>query len=160
MDAKSDRQQLGAIDLTGGAFYYNEDAELAFTFIFPVDIETKTDSFALFGVLGGAMYAQYRLAKAADCLPMPDGVTPAEGASAFVNPLTALGMVETMRMEGHKGLVHTAAASNLGQMLVKICKADGVPLVNLVRRPTHVTHLREIGAQYVVDSSAPTFAPS
>jgi NADPH:quinone reductase-like Zn-dependent oxidoreductase len=108
-------------------------------------------------VLGGAMYAQHRLAKAADVLPLPAGVTPREGASCFVNPLTALGMVETMRREGHKGLVHTAAASNLGQMLVKICLADGVPLVNIVRSQAQANVLGDIGARHVVDSSSPTF---
>src|ERR1700676_5195356 len=84
-------------------------------------------------MIGGAMYAQYRTIRASDCLVLPDGITPAEGASCFVNPLTSLGMVETMRREGHKALVHTAAASNLGQMLNKICLKDGVGLVNIVR---------------------------
>jgi len=83
--------------------------------------------------IGGAMYSQYRRLKAADCLPLPQGATAAEGASCFVNPLTSLGMVETMRREGHTALVHTAAASNLGQMLNKICIKDGVGLVNIVR---------------------------
>ena len=84
-------------------------------------------------MIGGAMYAQYRCLKVAECLPLPAGTTPAEGASCFVNPLTALGMTETMRREGHKALVHTAAASNLGQMLNKICLKDGIGLVNIVR---------------------------
>jgi len=122
---------------------------------------TSSEAQALLGkvvaVIGGAMYAQYRVVKAADCLPLPEGTTPADGASSFVNPLTSLGMVETMRREGHSALVHTAAASNLGQMLVKICLQDGVPLVNIVRSPAQVTLLREIGATYVCDSSAPTF---
>ena len=83
--------------------------------------------------VGGAMYAQYRLLKATDCQPLPAGTTAAEGASWFVNPLTALGMTETMKREGHKALVHTAAASNLGQMLNKICLEDGIGLVNIVR---------------------------
>jgi len=109
-------------------------------------------------LLGGAMYAQYRTARAADCLPLPAGTTAEEGASCFVNPLTALGMVETMRREGHTALAHTAAASNLGQMLLKICLADGVPLVNIVRKPEQAALLRTLGAQHVVDSSAPTFA--
>ena len=87
------------------------------------------------GVLGGAMYAQYRCVPASACLELNEGTTPEEGASCFVNPLTALGMVGTMRLEGHSALVHTAAASNLGQMLVKLCLADAVPLVNIVRRP-------------------------
>lgn len=107
--------------------------------------------------LGGSMYAQYRLAKVAECLVLPDGVTPAQGASAFVNPLTALAMVETMRMEGHKALVHTAAASNLGQMLNKICLADGVELVNIVRRPEQAELLRGLGARHIVDQSSPNF---
>jgi NADPH:quinone reductase len=108
-------------------------------------------------ILGGAMYAQYRCIKAAQCLALPPGTTPAEGASCFVNPLTALGMVETMRAEGHSALVHTAAASNLGQMLVKICVKDKVGLVNIVRRPEQADVLKKIGATHVCVSSAPTF---
>ncbi|HEV7602791.1 MAG TPA: zinc-binding dehydrogenase [Bradyrhizobium sp.] len=108
-------------------------------------------------MIGGAMYAQYRCLKAKDVLPLPPGTTPAEGASCFVNPLTSLGMVETMRREGHKALVHTAAASNLGQMLNKICLKDGVGLVNIVRSPEQVDILRKLGAKYIVDSSTPTF---
>jgi NADPH2:quinone reductase len=108
-------------------------------------------------ILGGAMYGQYRCIKAKQCLEMPDGTTAAEAASCFVNPLTALGMVETMRDEGHTALVHTAAASNLGQMLQKICTADGVDLVNIVRKPEQVETLEAIGAKYVCDSSEATF---
>jgi NADPH:quinone reductase-like Zn-dependent oxidoreductase len=108
-------------------------------------------------MIGGAMYAQYRCLKVNECLPLPDGTTPAEGASCFVNPLTALGMTETMRREGHKALVHTAAASNLGQMLNKICLKDGIPLVNIVRNTEQADILRKIGAKHVVDSSAPRF---
>jgi NADPH2:quinone reductase len=109
-------------------------------------------------VIGGAMYAQFRTVKAADCLLLPDGATAADGASCFVNPLTALGMVETMRREGHTALVHTAAASNLGQMLNKICIADRVSLVNIVRSPEQASLLRQIGATYVCDSSSPSFS--
>lgn len=109
------------------------------------------------GMLGGAMYAQYRKLNARDCIVLPDGATAADGASMFVNPLTALSMVETLRMEGHKALVHTAAASNLGQMLNRVCIADGVPLVNIVRSEAQAAILREIGAKYIVDSSAPDF---
>ena len=109
------------------------------------------------GVIGGAMYSQFRTVPAAMCLPLPDGTTPAEGASCFVNPLTALGMVETMRLEGHSALVHTAAASNLGQMLNKICIADDVALVNIVRRDEQVEILRALGAKYVCNSSSPNF---
>ncbi|MES2716017.1 MAG: zinc-binding dehydrogenase [Pseudomonadota bacterium] len=108
-------------------------------------------------VIGGAMYAQYRAMPASQCLVLPTGATAADGASCFVNPLTALGMVETMRREGHTALVHTAAASNLGQMLNKICQKDGIQLVNIVRKPEQAALLREIGAQYVCDSSAPSF---
>ena len=108
-------------------------------------------------VFGGAMYAQYRCLNVADCLLLPDGTTPAEGASCFVNPLTALGMTETMRREGHKALVHTAAASNLGQMLNRICLKDGIPLVNIVRNKEQADILRAIGAKHIVDSTAPTF---
>jgi NADPH2:quinone reductase len=108
-------------------------------------------------VLGGAMYAQYRCIKADQCLVLPQGTTPAEGASCFVNPLTALGMVETMRREGHKALVHTAAASNLGQMLNKICIKDQIDLVNIVRRPEQAAILKSIGAKHVCDASSPTF---
>ena len=108
-------------------------------------------------ILGGAMYAQYRVVKAADALPLHDDATPRDGASCFVNPLTALGFVATMRAEGHTALAHTAAASNLGQMLVKICVKDGVELVNIVRSPEQAALLRGIGANHVVDSSAPGF---
>jgi NADPH:quinone reductase-like Zn-dependent oxidoreductase len=108
-------------------------------------------------MIGGAMYAQYRTIRASDCLVLPPGTTPAEGASCFVNPLTSLGMVETMRREGHKALVHTAAASNLGQMLNKICLKDGAALVNIVRSPEQAAILRKIGAKHVVDSTSPTF---
>jgi len=103
------------------------------------------------------MYAQYRTMRAKEVLPLPDGITPAEGASCFVNPLTSLGMVETMRREGHTALVHTAAASNLGQMLNKICIKDGVSLVNIVRSQEQADILRKIGAKHIVDSSAATF---
>jgi NADPH:quinone reductase-like Zn-dependent oxidoreductase len=108
-------------------------------------------------MIGGAMYAQYRCLKVNECLPLPDGTTAAEGASCFVNPLTALGMTETMRREGHKALVHTAAASNLGQMLNKICLKDGIGLVNIVRSKEQADILHKIGARHVVDSTAPTF---
>ncbi|MGJ4885266.1 zinc-binding dehydrogenase [Bradyrhizobium sp. HKCCYLRH3097] len=107
--------------------------------------------------IGGAMYSQYRCLKLSECLPLPAGTTPAEGASCFVNPLTSLGMTETMRREGHTALVHTAAASNLGQMLNKICLKDGIPLVNIVRSADQAELLRGIGAKYIVDSTAPTF---
>ncbi|MFL6173688.1 MAG: zinc-binding dehydrogenase [Marmoricola sp.] len=109
------------------------------------------------GFIGGATYGEYCLATPQLCLPLPEGATAADGASSFVNPLTALGMVETMRSEGHAGLVHTAAASNLGQMLNRICLADGVPLVNIVRRSEQAQLLREQGAVHVCDSSEPTF---
>uniref|UniRef100_C5CPC8 Alcohol dehydrogenase GroES domain protein n=1 Tax=Variovorax paradoxus (strain S110) TaxID=543728 RepID=C5CPC8_VARPS len=107
--------------------------------------------------IGGAMYSQYRAVAAAQCLELPAGTAPAEGASCFVNPLTSLGMVETMRREGHKALVHTAAASNLGQMLNKICQKDGIALVNIVRKPEQEALLRGIGARYVCNASSPTF---
>ncbi len=126
-----------------------------------VVVEAGADAADLQGrtvaLLGGEMYADYRIAKAKQCLLLPEGTTPEQGASCFVNPLTALGMVETMKLEGHSALVHTAAASNLGQMLVKICQADGVPLVNIVRRDEQVTLLKELGAEYVCNSSDPDF---
>jgi NADPH:quinone reductase-like Zn-dependent oxidoreductase len=108
-------------------------------------------------MIGGAMYAQYRTLRVNECMPLPSGTTAADGASWFVNPLTALGMTETMRREGHKALVHTAAASNLGQMLNKICLKDGIGLVNIVRSKEQADLLLKIGAKHVVDSSAPTF---
>ena len=108
-------------------------------------------------ILGGAMYAQYRTVKAADALLLPEDVTPAEGASCFVNPLTALGMVETMRREGQTALVHTAAASNLGQMLNRLCLKDGVALVNIVRSAEQAALLKRQGAVHVLDSTSPNF---
>lgn len=109
-------------------------------------------------VAGGAMYSEYRCVDARACLVLPDGVTAPEGASSFVNPMTVLGMVETMAMEGHTALVHTAAASNLGQMLNRVCAEDGIGLVNVVRRADQEQLLRAAGARWVCDSSAPDFA--
>ncbi len=111
----------------------------------------------LVAILGGEMYARYRTVKAKAALPLPAGATAADGASCFVNPLTALAMVKTMQLEGHKALVHTAAASNLGQMLNKICLKDGVGLVNIVRSDEQTKILKDIGAKHIVDSSKPTF---
>ncbi|WP_411287196.1 zinc-binding dehydrogenase [Phenylobacterium sp.] len=108
-------------------------------------------------ILGGAMYAEYRTVKAADALPLPDDATAADGASCFVNPLTALGMVETMRREGHTALVHTAAASNLGQMLNRICLKDAIALVNVVRSDKQAKLLADAGAKHVVNSTSPGF---
>jgi NADPH:quinone reductase-like Zn-dependent oxidoreductase len=108
-------------------------------------------------IIGGAMYAQYRAIAASQCLLLPADASAADGASCFVNPLTALGMVETMKLEGHKALVHTAAASNLGQMLNRICLKDGISLVNIVRKPEQAALLREQGARHVCDLSAPGF---
>ena len=107
--------------------------------------------------LGGAMYAQYRMTRADQCLLLPDGTTAVEGASCFVNPLTVLGMVGTMRLEGHTALAHTAAASNLGQMLVKLCVNEDVPLVNVVRKQEHVELLKSLGATHVCNSGEPDF---
>jgi NADPH:quinone reductase len=108
-------------------------------------------------LLGGALYAEYRCLPAQMCMLLPDGTDPKDGASCFVNPLTALAFTEVMRNDGHTALVHTAAASNLGQMLVKICKADGIPLVNIVRSAAQVALLKDIGATFVLDSTSETF---
>ena len=108
-------------------------------------------------MLGGAMYSQFRTLKVQQCLPLPDGTKPSEGASCFVNPLTALSMVESMRLEGHTALVHTAAASNLGQMLNRICLKDGVELVNIVRKAEQESVLRNLGAKHICNSSSPSF---
>lgn len=126
-----------------------------------VVVKAGANAQALLGktvaALGGGMFSQYRIVKAAACLPLPAGTSPAEGASCFVNPLTALSMVENMHRENHTALVHTAAASNLGQMLNRICLKDGVPLVNIVRSAEQATTLRNIGARYVCDSTSPDF---
>ncbi|MEC7891445.1 MAG: zinc-binding dehydrogenase [Pseudomonadota bacterium] len=109
------------------------------------------------GVAGGAMYSQYRCLPAMSCLVMNEGTTSVEAASSFVNPLTALGFTETMKLENHTALVHTAAASNLGQMLVKICLADDIPLVNIVRKEEHVELLKKLGAKYICNTSDENF---
>jgi NADPH:quinone reductase len=106
---------------------------------------------------GGAMYAQYRCVDASLCLELPEGTHAVDGASAFVNPMTVLGMVETMRLENHVALVHTAAASNLGQMLNRLCLQEQIPLVNIVRRPEQEELLRSAGASYVCNSTSPAF---
>ncbi len=108
-------------------------------------------------VIAREMYTQYRVVEAGQCLVLREGTTSAQGASCFVNPLTVLGMVETMRLEGHTALAHTAAASNLGQMLQKVCNEEGIPLVNVVRRPEQVALLKRLGASYVCDTSGPGF---
>jgi NADPH2:quinone reductase len=124
-------------------------------------VKTGANAQALLGrtvaAFASGMYAQYRIAKASECIALQEGTTPKQGASAFVNPLTALGMLETLRREGHTALVHTAAASNLGQMLNRLCLADGIALVNIVRNPEQAHILREIGAKYVLDSTSPSF---
>ncbi|MGE8368975.1 MULTISPECIES: zinc-binding dehydrogenase [Cupriavidus] len=126
-----------------------------------VEAGTSAAAQALLGktvaAIGGAMYSQYRCIPAEQCLVLPEGATPAEGASSFVNPLTALGMVETMRREGHSALVHTAAASNLGQMLNQICLKDGVGLVNIVRKQEQADLLKAQGAVHVCNAASPTF---
>lgn len=129
-----------------------------------VDAGADPQAQALLGktvaVLGGAMYSEFRAMPAAHCLVLHDGATSTDAASCFVNPLTALAMVDTMRSEGHTAIVHTAAASNLGQMLVKICQADSVDLVNIVRRPDQVELLKSLGAEHVCDSSQDGFHDS
>ena len=126
-----------------------------------VDAGSSPEAQALVGKTVAAivreMYSQFRIVKANQCLVLHDGTTPREGASCFVNPLTVLGMVETMRLEGHTAMVHTAAASNLGQMLQKVCNDEGIELVNVVRRQEHVELLQGLGATYVCDMSLPTF---
>jgi NADPH:quinone reductase-like Zn-dependent oxidoreductase len=108
-------------------------------------------------LLGGEMYAEYRCLPLQMVMPLPEGTDPVDGASCFVNPLTSLAFTETMRMENHSAIVHTAAASNLGQMLVKICAKDGIPLVNIVRSDAQVDILKGIGAQHIVNSSDEDF---
>jgi len=108
-------------------------------------------------IYGGSAYAQYRTIPLGQCIILPAGTTAAQGAAAFVNPVTALAMLETLRLDGHKAIVHTAAASNLGQMLVKLCKADGVPLVNIVRSDEQARILRDIGAEHVCNSADASF---
>jgi len=109
------------------------------------------------GLAGGAMYSQYKCAPAVNCLVMGDGIAPSEAASSFVNPMTALSFVETMKMENHSAIVHTAAASNLGQMLVKVCKSEDIPLVNIVRKKEQVDILKNIGAKYICNTNESDF---
>lgn len=125
-------------------------------------VDAGREARALIGrtvaVVGGGMYTRYRTLRAADAMVLPEGTTAEQGASAFVNPLTSLAMTQVMRDEGHTALVHTAAASNLGRMLVRICAADGVKLVNVVRSPQQAALLRDLGAEHVVDTGAEGFA--
>lgn len=108
-------------------------------------------------VIGGGTYRQFICANVQSCLELKEGTTAKEGASSFVNPLTALAMVETMRAEGHKAIIHAAAASNLGQMLNRICIADGIDLIDIVRKAEQETLLRNMGAKYIVNSSSDSF---
>ena len=127
-----------------------------------VDAGTNAKEFIgkTVGLAGGSMYSQYRCVPAANCLVMEEGTSPAEAASSFVNPITALAFIETMKMENHTAIVHTAAASNLGQMLVKICKDDDIPLVNIVRKQEQVDLLKDIGAEHICNTSDPDFMES
>ena len=109
------------------------------------------------GLAGGGMYCQYRCVPANNCLLMDDQTSPEEAASSFVNPMTALGFIETMKLEGHEALVHTAASSNLGQMLIKICKTDSVPLINIVRNSSQIELLKNVGANFVCSTSDKSF---
>ena len=120
-------------------------------------VATLNGDAALVALLGGEMYAEYRCLPVQMTMPLPDGTDPVDGASCFVNPLTSLAFTETMRMEGHSAIVHTAAASNLGQMLVKICAKDNIPLVNIVRSAAQVELLKGIGATHIVNSSDDDF---
>ncbi len=108
-------------------------------------------------LVGGQMYRTHRVMSAAHALPLPDGADPAEGASLFVNPMTVQGFLDTMRSEGHTAIVHTAAASNLGQMLAKHCLREGVPLVAIVRKDEQRALLAELGVTHIVDSSKESF---
>lgn len=108
-------------------------------------------------VVGGGMYTEYRVLPAAQCLALPDGTPARDGAASFVNPMTVLAMIETMRLEGHTALIHTAAASNLGQMLLRACLADDIPLVAVVRSAEQVELLEKAGATHVLDSTADSF---
>jgi NADPH2:quinone reductase len=126
-----------------------------------VGIDSCEEAMDLLGktvaILGGSMYSQYRVVNWKQAVPMESGTTSMEAASAFVNPLTVLGMVETMKDEGHTAIVHTAAASQLGQMLVRTCADEGIPLVNVVRRPEQISLLASLGAEHIVDSSSDEF---
>lgn len=128
-----------------------------------VDAGDAPEAQALIGkrvaCAAGGMYAEFRLADARQCLALPKGEPAELGAAAFVNPLTALAFLETMRMEGFTALVHTAAASNLGQMLVRVCAEDGVPLVNIVRKPEQAELLKGLGAEHVLNSAESDFMP-
>ncbi len=110
------------------------------------------------GAFGGEFFAHYRSVPAMQCLPLNDDVSAEEGASCFVNPMTALGFVETAKLEGHKAIVHAAAASNLGQMLNRICLEDGIPLVNIVRSDEQVALLKHQGADMVINASDTDFS--
>lgn len=106
--------------------------------------------------VSGHAFSQYCIADATMCVPLGD-YTAEQGASAFVNPMTALGFAETAKADGQRAIVHTAAASSVGQMLIKICAEDGIELVNIVRKADHVNLLKGLGARYVVNSSDDDF---
>lgn len=111
-------------------------------------------------IVGGEMYRTHRIMPAMMCVPLPEGAAAKEGASLFVNPMTAQGFINTMRAEGHEGLVHTAAASNLGQMLAKLCVKDNIPLVAIVRSDAQKKILTDLGVTHVLDSTKDDFMPS
>lgn len=127
-----------------------------------VETGTSEPARALMGkrvaMMGGAMYSQYRTVGVDQCLVLPEGATAADGAAAFVNPMTALGMIDTTRREGHSAIVHTAAASNLGHMLHRLCVAENIKLVNIVRSDDQEKSLRGMGASYVCNTRSAHFA--
>ena len=111
----------------------------------------------LVSLVTGQCYQQFVKAPAFMCLPHKDDTSAEEAASSYVNPLTALGFVETLKAEGHKAMAHTAAASNLGQMVLKLCLQEGIDLICIIRSDEQAKILKDLGAKYVINSNDDDF---
>ena len=101
----------------------------------------------------GGTWAEYMVTVAAQCVPLRRGVTLEQGATLLVNPLTALSLWDIALGEGHAAVVHTAAASSLGRMILRVGVEKGVPQICVVRRPEHEATLRALGAEHVLVST-------
>lgn len=105
----------------------------------------------------GGCYQQYMITEAVQCLPLPEDINYEIGAMHFVNPLTAIGLLDRAKLNKAQAIVQTAACSQLGRMIVRLCQEAKIPLINIVRKEEQVTILKEMGCEYILNSSDPDF---
>lgn len=102
-------------------------------------------------------WAEYVVANADNCIPLKANLPVDQAASLIINPLTAVGMLETARRAGHRAAVHTAGASQLGRMMIALASDMKYPLINIVRRDAQVQLLKSLGAAHVLNSDSDAF---